>query len=423
MSVTNIKLPEHNSSRLLFIDTNDPDFKLDLEELSQDPDEKDRCNCTSPKFLLGKLNQYIWLIEDSGKYDSNHTHQATLSNTDILNNTEDMFSVNRIMEYSQECDRMYANHSGGIKFILLDSPQEDQTIDLFIKYERTLPGFEYITDLQDNNGNVYPACIAFCKYIDNTPKIFQAVQLVGGLNVVDSNTHQPMQNIDYCNITVKNAVIDFNKLTFTYSITPNTTNNIKINYIGTQSIDTNPGNSFYGKFISEKYYKSNDNFIEPGVFLIQAPQNRSWICYRSFYNNTYLPGTTIDIISYYSGQLYGFEYKSKNNKQCFRLSKSSLNGYNGSLINNKYVYEINVDRNNDKDYFLLTLPSIFTDYESVEYYDQNNTKLTRPVDLGQYEFIVEDIYNELDGMFYKLFIIPIGLQNCKIYKIKLTYNK
>lgn len=430
MSTTSIKLPEHNSSRLLFVDTNDPDFTLDITEIAQDLNGENQgessCSCATPKFLLGKLNQYIWIIEDSGDYDTNHRHRAELSNTDQLNNTEVMFNVSRLMEYGSECDRLYTNHSGGIKFILLDSPSEDQTADLFIKYERSLPCFEYITDLRDNNtGQIYPACIAFYKYINNSPSIFQIVQLVGGLTVVDSNTQQPMQNIDYCNITVKNAVIDFNKLTFTYSVTPNTSNNVKINYIGTQSLQTNPNNDFYGKFISRRYYQENDNFIEPGFFIIQAPQNRSWICYRTCRRNNYIPGGVVDVTYRYvqdNNSGYEWDYKYKDGCQCFKV-KAPLNGYNGNLINNKYIYEIDVDRNDDRNFFLLVLPSIFCDYESVEYYDQNGIKLTRPIDLGQYDFGVEDIYNEFDGMFYKLFMIPIGLQNCKIYKIKLTYNK
>ena len=83
MSTKNIKLFEHNSSRLLFVDHQESDFKLDLEELEQDSSETDKCNCDSPKFLLGKLNNYIWLLEDSGIYDSNHTHQANINHTDI----------------------------------------------------------------------------------------------------------------------------------------------------------------------------------------------------------------------------------------------------------------------------------------------------------------------------------------------------
>ena len=79
MPATNIILPEHNSSRLLFIDNQDPNFNLTIENLEQDSSEKDKCNCSDPKFLLGQLNDYIWLLEDSGTYDTNHTHQANLN--------------------------------------------------------------------------------------------------------------------------------------------------------------------------------------------------------------------------------------------------------------------------------------------------------------------------------------------------------
>ena len=148
MSITNIKLFEHNSSRLLFVNNQDPNFKLDIVELDQDPSENDKCNCDDPKFLLGKLNNYIWLLEDSGDYDTNHTHQANINHTDQYNNTETLFNVDRIMEWSQDSDRIYTAHGGGLKYILLDSPVEDQIVEFFIKYEKSLPCFEKIMDLR-----------------------------------------------------------------------------------------------------------------------------------------------------------------------------------------------------------------------------------------------------------------------------------
>ena len=424
MSTTNIKLFEHNSSRLLFIDNPDQNMKLDLEELEQDSSEKDKCKCSTPKFLLGNLNNYIWLLEDSGKYDTNHTHQANISHTDLYDNTEIFFNVNRLMEYSEESDRLYTAHGGGIKFVLLDSPQEDQFVELFIKYERSLPGIEQITDLKDNSTNeVYPACLVFYKYTNNVLQMFQIVQLVAGLNVKDNNTLEPMQNINYCSINVKNVVIDFNRLKFTYSIEPNTTNDIKVSFIGTNSLFTNPGNGYYGKFISRRYYENNDNYIEPGVFLVQAPKNRSWICYRTIFSSG--PGTYVYLYSKsdLTTLTYDYEIKQKNNYKCCYMNKSPLNGYYGNLENGKYIYEIDVDRNSDKNYFSIMIPTIFNDYESLEYFDNNDNKLTIQEDLGYPEFRLENVYNELDGMFYKQIVIPIGLQYCKIYKVKLTYNK
>ena len=430
MSATNIILPEHNSSRLLFIDNQDPNFNLQIEDLEQDSSEKDKCNCSNPKFLLGQLNDYIWLLEDSGTYDTNHTHQAKLNYTDQNNNTETFFNVNRIMELSAESDRLYTAHSGGLKFILLDSPLEDQIIELFIKYERTLPGFEMITDLKNTQtGEIYPGCLVFFKYnTNNTSQMSQVVQLIAGLSVRDSNTLQPMNNINYCSLNVKNATIDFNELKFTYSIEPNITNDIKVSFIGTNSLFTNPNSGNYGKFISQRYYENNDNYIEPGVFLIQAPKNRSWICYRTYYNSGFSPGTYVNVVTKSNLTNHSYEYTNKykndgeNDCLCFYLNKSPLNGYKGTLENNKYVYEINIDRNSDKNVFLLMIPKMFCNYTSLEYLDNNNNVLTNSMDLGANEFTVKDIYNELDGMFYKLIVIPILRFYCKIYKVKLTYN-
>jgi len=427
MPSTNIKLPEHNSSRLLFIDNQDPNFELDLEELEQDSSEKDKCNCDNPKFLLGKLNNYIWLLEDSGTYDTNHIHQANINHTDQYGNTETFFNVTRIMEYSEECDRLYTAHSGGLKFVLLDSPSESQIIELFIKYERTLPGYELITDLKNNNtGETYPACLTFWKYnTNNVLQMYQVVQLVGGLNIIDSNTLQPMNNINYCSIEVTQAQIDFNKLKFTYNINPNTTNDIKISFIGTTSLFTNPNSGNYGKFISQRYYDSNDNYVEPGIFLIQAPKNRSWICYRFLYHTTSSPGEYVYSIPRSKLTTLSNEYsiRYKDNCKCCRINMSALNGYYGNLENNKYIYEIDIDRNLNKNYFTLMIPSIFTDYESLEYLDNNDNVVSGYMDLGANEFNEENIYNEFDGMFYKQISFPIFRNYCKVYKVKLTYNK
>ena len=426
MSTTNIKLFEHNSSRLLFVDNIDPNFELKLEELEQDSSEKDKCQCDEPKFLLGKLTNSVWLLEDSGMYDSNHTHQANINHTDQSDNTETFFNVNRLMEYGAESDRLYTSHGGGLKFVLLDSPIEDQTIELFIKYERTLPGIEHITDLKNNDtGEIYPACIVFYKYNNNVLQMLQIVQLVAGLNVRDNNTLEPMENINYCSLQVKNVLIDFNRLKFTYSIDPNTSNDIKVSFIGTNSLFTNPSSGNYGKFISRRYYENNDNYLEPGFFLVQAPKNRSWVCFRTKYGSTDSPGTYYYIISRSDIQSLRniYEIKHKDNYKCCYINKSPLNGYYGNLENNKYVYEINIDRNLDQNYFTIMIPDIFTDYESLEYIDNNGNIVSGYMDLGANEFVEENIYNELDGMFYKQISLPIIRTYCKVYKLKITYNK
>ena len=426
MSITNIKLFEHNSSRLLFVNNQDPNFKLDIVELDQDPSENDKCNCDNPKFLLGKLNNYIWLLEDSGDYDTNHTHQANINHMDQYNNTETLFNVDRIMEWNQDSDRIYTAHGGGLKYILLDSPVEDQIVEFFIKSEKSLPCFEKIMDLRDTEtGNVFPGCLVFYRYdTNNILQKYQIVQLIGGLNVLDNNTLQPMNNINYCSINIKNIMVNFNQLKFTYSIEPNNTNDIKINYIGTQSLYTDSESGNYGKFISGDYYLNNDNYIEPGIFLIQVPKNRSWICYRSFYSSSFSFGSAVTLIprSNISTLSFERENKYKNNCKCFYLDCCGLNGYYGILENNKYVYEINIDRN-DKEIFFIMIPNMFSDYESLQYLDNNGNIVSSYMDLGANEFREENIYNELDGMFYKAITIPVFRNYCKIYKVKLTYNK
>ena len=422
---TQIILPEHNSSRLLFIDNQLPDFNLEVVDLEQNSSEKDHCNCSS-KFLLGKLNDYVWILEDSGKYDSNHTHQAELKyNNSLTNTTEVMFTINRIMEYSQECDRLYTRHSGGLKIILIDSPSDDQIMELFIKYGRSLPGFEVITDIRNNDTNeVYHGCIVFYKYVNNIPTMYQIVQIIGGINVIDSNTQLPMQNIEYCGITVKSVNINFNRIKFTYSITPNNTNDIKVGYIGTSSLFINPEKQNYGKFISKGYYLNNDNFIEPGCFFIQAPKNRSWICFRNYYSDSSMLSSNVQEIYGYnqSTNRYNFSIKQKNGCKCYNVIMAALSGIKGVLENDKYIYTIDINRNNDHNYYLFMIPLLFNDYESFEYYDNNNTKLINSIDLGSKNFEDQNIYNELDGLFYKLITIPIGLSYCKVYKIKITYN-
>ena len=99
-----IKLPEHYSSRLLFVDDkNIPDpsnFKLEIEDTTSGQtghDEMDNSEYPN-NFLLGKLTNNIWYLEDSGIYDSNHEHTAEIYNeNDGVRNT--LYNVTRIMEY------------------------------------------------------------------------------------------------------------------------------------------------------------------------------------------------------------------------------------------------------------------------------------------------------------------------------------
>ena len=108
----NIRLPEHNSSRLIFVPSsitgNNPDFKLYIEDTTTDSN----CSCSGDSeypsnWLLGKLNNYCWYLEDCGIYDSNHYHTANIYYYDNSNVKQNYITVTRSMEYGEESDRLF----------------------------------------------------------------------------------------------------------------------------------------------------------------------------------------------------------------------------------------------------------------------------------------------------------------------------
>ena len=403
----NIKLPEHNSSRLLFVDNDDAELVLnELEQVSSDI-EKDRCTEGGCKFLLGKLSDHTWILEDCGIYDSNHTHRAEIINT---TSNEVAYNVTRIMEYSQECDRLYTEHSGSIKFILLDSPSEDLYANFYIKYERALPSAVTRLGNITIDGNVFQGCILFYNYNSNNQLVIQeAVQISGGLQVTNE-LDQPVNYMNYCSLTIKDVILEFGRISIKYNINPNNSNSVKIGMIGTISPYINSQNNYYGKFNSSRYYTENDSLVEPSYFIIQAPKNRSWICYRECYEES-LPGS------------YNYEYDDNNNYvqhtkndcPCYFINKegAALNGYNGTLNNGHYEYTINIDRNRTP--YLFMLPEIFWNYQSIEYFGSNDNVVSYD---GGPSNPIKNIYNELDGIFYKQFTI---VPSSQIFKIKITY--
>ena len=110
-----ILLPEHNSSMLLFI--NDENVNNSLVRLMLE-DTTVNQYCTEKSYyqynnswLLGKLTDYIWLLEDTGEYDLNHDHTCKIYYIDPLSNEEViLYNVTRVQEYAEECDRLYLQY-------------------------------------------------------------------------------------------------------------------------------------------------------------------------------------------------------------------------------------------------------------------------------------------------------------------------
>lgn len=391
--VSNIKFPEHNSSRLIFVNPNSlnniNDYKLYVEDITNDQNCSIECSGNSVKWLLGKLNENVWLLEDTGIYDSNHEHTGDIYYIDNNDQKQIVYNITRVMEYSQECDRMYTEHGGGFKFLLLDGDEDDLYANFYIKYERNLPGcFEKIEDLIINNETISD-CIEFCKYdSDNQLIITEILKINTEMSIVDNTTGNPMDNINYCNISINDISVDFSKLSVNYHIDENNTNDIKLGFISTNYIS--------GKFLSANYANMNDSVITPSYFIVQAPKNRSWICYRKVNNK----GTMWDGYS-----------NIWDDKYCGMLDfpDEELTGYYGTYNDetNSYIYEIDIDRS--KMPFILLIPKMFCDYDLIEYFDEND-RLIIYYD-GE---PIKDIFNELDGMFYRVISIPPASHTAKI---------
>lgn len=403
--MANIYLLEHNSSRLLFFDSN-VETTLNIESTTTDPyctEKNDYQYQYMNDWLLGKLNDKIYMVEDVGIYDSNHEHTAKIYNLDGDNQENIIWNVTRQMEYSEESDRLYCEHSGSFKILLIDSPSESQKANFYIKYERNLPGIgEYIGRLTNEvTGETYYNCIVFYKYDGPDNMIMSEVlQMNFNLSVVnDDNT--PMSGINYCNILPKKANIDFSRISIEYNISANTSNDVKLGMVGLSSLNkSTTGTGYrYSKFLSPRYFDGNDNIIQPMYFIVQPPKNRSWICFRICYGQD-SPGP--------------YSIRTLDGCNCYyiRVPGAGLNGYYGTYnnVNDTYKYEIVIDRT--KLPFILMIPKIFWNYSSIKYYDTNNN-------IKSFDGQSINIFNELDGMYYKIFKIT---SRSSIAKIILEYN-
>lgn len=390
---SNIKFPEHNSSRLIFVNPNSfnnvNDYKLYVEDITDDSNCNIECVGNSVKWLLGKLNDNIWLLEDTGVYDSNHEHVGDVYYIDNNDQKQIIYNITRVMEYGQECDRMYTEHGGGFKFLLLDGDSKDLDANFYLKYERNLAGcFEKIEDLNTNNG-IIPNCIKFYKYDSNNELIVTEILRINSeIEILDNTTGNPINTIDYCNISINDISIDFSKLIANYHITENNTNDIKVGFISTECVSM--------KFLSANYLNMNDSVITQSYFVVQAPKNRSWICYRKVNDG---------------GMMWDGYTNIWDDQYCGYLNfpNEGLTGHYGTYNSetNSYIYEIDIDRDNLP--FIMLIPKMFCDYDSIEFFKENGQLIT----YFDGEPII-DIYNELDGMFYRKIVIPPASYSAKI---------
>ena len=407
MSILNIKLFEHNSSRLLFIEESVINNINNFELFIKDTTDSEYCTEMDDtqyvnNWLLGRLDRHTWLLEDVGIYDSNHEHTADIYYIDNNGEEQILYHIIRIYEYSGECDRLYVEHGGSTGFILLNSGGINLNVNFYIKYERDLPSVkEYVgTGMKSTTGERIDNCVMFFKYNAlNKLILYQSIRINFNLETIED-----LGEINYSDITPKDINIDFAQLSIKYDITNNTQNNPKYGAIGILSLDNIlPEYMYYGKFVSENYYINNDKYVQPTYYIIQSPQNRSWICYRSCYSSN----------GYYS-YTYGVREMYDEYLCCYiNRENCGLTGMNGIYDNNnsQYIYEINIDKS--KNYYCFMLPEGYLDYDSITFLNENNNEMTLN------DNYIDDVYNELDGIIYKVFNIR---KSSSINKIIIRYN-
>lgn len=392
MALSEIILPEHNSSRLLFINDgilNSSQAELIIEDTTTDAN----CDCDgdivfSNKWLLGRLNSNIWLLEDCGVYDSNHEHTAKIYYINPDTNQEVFIcNVRRVMEYGLECDRLYCQTGGGMKTIFTDGNIDFEnlpSVNFYIKYEKNLPPIKEEVSFEEDDHGTKTYSLTFYKKNE--------LNQIGITDVLSITNNLQVQNINNLHIIIPSITdlsADFSKISIKYNIGPNPENDLQVGIIGVNTANK--------KFISPLI---SNGCIEPTYFMVVYPKNRSWICYR----------ISTDIV-------YGVAY---NNRK--------VNGYNAVLINRAdegltgsfgisqysntiYSHNINLDRSHERCFFMLPLQ--FTDYEEIRF--QNSSRRTIDYD-G--ESIIE-IYNELDGMYYRVYTF---LQSSEIYSMQIRYR-
>lgn len=404
----NIRLPEHNSSRLIFVPSNitgnNPDFKLYIEDTTTDSN----CSCSGDSeypsnWLLGKLNNYCWYLEDCGIYDSNHYHTANIYYYDNSNVKQNYITVTRSMEYGEESDRLYCEHSGSLKVLLYDYSEQNVSCNFYIKYERNLPAAkEALGNLTDTTtGETIYNCVAFYKYNNENQLIMtEAIQLSFALEVVNEEDNTPMTGINYCSIEPTRATCDTTKLALTAKLNENTLTDIRVGLIGTNSLgEKNPSYHYYGKFMPVDYYENNYQPIDPSYFIVQAPKN-GWIALRIGIGS----GTLLYNNRYKDGIVCGF----------IRQVGAGLTGYFGNWKSSSATYQYDIELNRNTEPCMIMIPKLYWNYSQIIWKNSSGSSVSYS-GLPQ-----EELYNELDGMFYRIFILP---PSSPIQKITLHYSK
>ena len=387
-----IILPEHNSSRLLFVNEsklcdNAVDIPLLIRDTTSDSHHTSECNYDyKTPWLLGKLTPHVYYLEDTGMYDLNHEHTAEIYYIDPSTEQEViMYNVTRVMEYGQECDRMYCEHSGGMKVMFIDSNESDKTANFYIKYEKNLPGcFE--TKVIDSSDPTKMG-IGFIKKQGDNLGYVEVLGFTYQLRVTNDTTGEEVDYLTYITESINNCSCDFSKLHIDYHTTENNTNDIKVGILG---ITSNAK-----KFIS---YRISSNCQEPCYFLIQPPANRSWIFYRATEYKGRIPTYSygIDVPS-------GSTYLSE-----ISLPGSGATGMYGILEGSKYKYEIPISITEENNIFIFCLPTIFSNYSSIIVYgNETSESLNNPT----------VYYNDLDGMSYNIWYLTTETN-----KIIIEYN-
>lgn len=402
-----IRLPEHWSSRLLFIENtvlNNGRAELQIEETDEGGYSCD-CHGIVDRFLISKLNKYIWLVEDCGTYDTNHYHTANIYYIDPTSlNKVILYHITRDMEYDVECDRMYTTNGGSNKVSILDDKFENLTANFYLKYEKNIPPCkEEVEKITEDDIDKY--YIYLYNYSSsNQIGIVDALSVNNKLEDIESRLFiegNPINKLNLLDINITNVQITTSQLSVKYDIPENTSNDFKVGFINIDSTTD--------KFIS--------NYIKPYApestyFIIQPPKNRSWIYYR-------LLSTEHDI-----GNPFGYYYGKYNidSHEYYRyplgMSGIGIQGHYGTFNNdnNTYTYEINLDRSNDSIGNYLFLPIEVCDYKSMKFYNSSDEEISWDGNMwtpGDYFF------NDIDGRKYRFWWF---YHTTRIYKIILTYN-
>ena len=394
-----IILPEHNSSRLIFIDNNNVNLLVDNTTRVSECD----CYYGTSRMQIGKLNDYIWIIEDVGEYDTNHQHSADLYYIDPnTNERKVLYNVTRIFEYNSECDRAYVQHGGGHKMIIVFPSNKQLSANFYLKYAKNTPNVkeEVIYDTANDNYLIYTY-----KY-DESGKlgINDLIGIVKTLNITtdeldNAGNPKPMEGVSYIDLSIDSVDVTMNQIRINYHIGDNNTDDLKVGVLGI--------NSATDKFISPLI---TDDRIEPLYFIIEPPKNRSWIFLRIDKDEEHNVATPPKYYTQPTNRMVG-EY------HCGYLWGNMI-GFKGIYNENDNTYEYNIDV--DSIPMIFSIPEYYLDYKSIQFFDENDNELKMQGPSTNWPHSnTWQIYNEYDGICYFSYLIHV---QSKTKKIKLVYD-